>query len=106
MNRAPSVAASDPKQRDMMGTLVMTQVDARSVERVESGKVGENLRAAGAADGEVEALFLRSLDVGRRQGALSWELRTATGLARLGCLRPMRPFTRLSPERARPRAGQ
>lgn len=93
-NRAPLVASSDHKQRDMLGTLVMTQVDARSVERVESGKVGwcapeilrahgENLRTAGVADAEVEALFLRSLDIAGRHGALSWELRTATSLARL-----------------------
>jgi predicted ATPase len=30
-----------------------------------------------------EDCFLRSLDWARRQGALSWELRTATSLARL-----------------------
>jgi predicted ATPase/DNA-binding winged helix-turn-helix (wHTH) protein len=34
---------------------------------------------------DAEALFLRSLEVARRQGALSWELRTATSLARLRC---------------------
>ena len=32
---------------------------------------------------EAEAQFLRSLDVARRQGTLSWELRSATSLARL-----------------------
>ena len=31
----------------------------------------------------VEAAYLRSLNIARRQGALSWELRTATSLARL-----------------------
>jgi class 3 adenylate cyclase/predicted ATPase len=33
--------------------------------------------------GEAEACFRRSLDIGRRQSAKSWELRTATNLARL-----------------------
>jgi predicted ATPase/DNA-binding winged helix-turn-helix (wHTH) protein len=32
---------------------------------------------------EAEECFLRSLDLARRQGALSWELRTATAMARL-----------------------
>jgi predicted ATPase/DNA-binding winged helix-turn-helix (wHTH) protein len=32
---------------------------------------------------EAEQCFLRSLDLARRQGALSWELRTATAIARL-----------------------
>ncbi len=37
------------------------------------------VEAASAA----EAQLLRSLDLARRQSVLSWELRTATGLARL-----------------------
>ena len=37
----------------------------------------------GGRDAEAEALFRDSLDWSRRQGALSWELRTATSLARL-----------------------
>ena len=37
------------------------------------------------ADGTAEALFRRSLDAAREQGALAWELRTATSLARLWC---------------------
>ncbi|MGJ7507790.1 ATP-binding protein [Variovorax sp. GT1P44] len=93
-HRTPFVAASDHKQSDMLGTIVATHVGARSVERVESGKVGwcapeilrahgENLKARGVAAGEVEALFERSIEMARRQGALSWELRTATSLARL-----------------------
>jgi predicted ATPase len=32
---------------------------------------------------DVEALFIGSLEEARRQGALSWELRAATSLARL-----------------------
>ena len=42
------------------------------------------LRQGGpGAAGSAEALFESSLDWSRRQGALSWELRTATSLARL-----------------------
>jgi predicted ATPase len=44
---------------------------------------GEVLRAEDASVADVEALFVRSLEEARRQGALSWELRTATSLARL-----------------------
>jgi predicted ATPase/DNA-binding winged helix-turn-helix (wHTH) protein len=93
-HQAPFVAASDHKQSDMLGTIVAAQVGLRSIERVESGKVGwcapeilrvhgENLKARGVASTDVEALFQRSIELARRQGALSWELRTATSLARL-----------------------
>jgi predicted ATPase len=43
------------------------------------------IMAAGNADAcpEAETLFLRSIDISRRQKALSWELRSATSLARL-----------------------
>jgi hypothetical protein len=46
---------------------------------------GELLRQQGApgAAGAAEAHFVRSLDWARRQGALSWELRAATSLAKL-----------------------
>jgi hypothetical protein len=40
-------------------------------------------RAAQDATQVAEAIFQRSLDLARRQNALSWELRTATSLARL-----------------------
>ena len=41
------------------------------------------LKDAGSySTGTIEALFRRSLDSAREQGALSWELRTATSLAR------------------------
>ena len=42
----------------------------------------ERVRAEGRTE-EAEALYLRSLEQARRDGALSWELRTATSLARL-----------------------
>ena len=41
------------------------------------------LQRAPSAVATAEACFQRALDVARRQGALSWELRSATGLARL-----------------------
>jgi predicted ATPase len=47
-----------------------------------------DLRTALDRDGEMdiseaERLFLRSIEIGRNQKALSWELRSATSLARL-----------------------
>ncbi|MDM0076531.1 winged helix-turn-helix domain-containing protein [Variovorax sp. J2P1-59] len=92
--QVPLVSPSDPKQMDMFGTLVAAQVGATGIERVECGKVGwcapeilrahgENLKARGADASDVESLFLRSMELARRQGALSWELRTATSLGRL-----------------------
>lgn len=45
---------------------------------------GEKLRRNGAgADRQAEALFQQSLNLARKQNALSWELRAATSLARL-----------------------
>jgi predicted ATPase len=49
--------------------------------RIEAEAILEDARSG--AEGTAEALFRRSLDVAREQGALSWELRTATSLARL-----------------------
>ena len=48
------------------------------------GHIPAFVRASGQSIlADVEALFLRSLDEARQQGALSWELRTAMNLARL-----------------------
>jgi hypothetical protein len=46
---------------------------------------GEFLLASGGGTGrsEAESLFLRSMDISRKQTALFWELRSATSLARL-----------------------
>jgi predicted ATPase len=41
-----------------------------------------------------EGLFLEALDWARRQGALSWELRSATSLARLWGAQPRREAAR------------
>ena len=86
---------SGPPELDMLGTLAEGSVSALGVERVDEGRVGwcapEILRAVAenglrdAPDGmaAAEAIFLRSLEMARAQSALSWELRTATSLARL-----------------------
>jgi predicted ATPase/DNA-binding winged helix-turn-helix (wHTH) protein len=83
-------------QIDVIATLREDRVPAEALARAESGRVGwsaaeilrvagESVRRAGAPDSVqvAEALFRRSLDVARRQNALSWELRAATSLARL-----------------------
>jgi predicted ATPase/DNA-binding winged helix-turn-helix (wHTH) protein len=49
--------------------------------RIEAEAILKDARSG--ADGTAEALFRRSLDAAHEQGALSWELRTATSLARL-----------------------
>ncbi len=48
-------------------------------------KHGEILLASGSenANSDAEKLFLRSIEIAQRQKALSWELRSATSLARL-----------------------
>ena len=58
------------------------------------------MQSSPAVDETSEALFRQALDEARQQGALSWELRAATSLARLlrdqgrhadaiACLRPV-----------------
>lgn len=85
---------NDAAQRDMFGTLVPSVVDADMITRIDRGDIGwatpehlrahgEGLLAAGRPDTDAEAMFSRSLQIARSQGALSWELRTATSLARL-----------------------
>jgi predicted ATPase/DNA-binding winged helix-turn-helix (wHTH) protein len=83
-------------QFDEIATLREDSVPTEALARVESGRVGWNgaeiLRVSGEqvrkdrgpdAARTAEAAYLRSLDIARRQAALSWELRTATSLARL-----------------------
>jgi predicted ATPase len=90
---APALTAI---QIDVIATLREDIVSAEALARVESGRVGwsaaEILRVAGEAIRRsaaqdsmeaAEATFRRSLDLARAQNALSWELRTATSLARL-----------------------
>jgi hypothetical protein len=73
---------------DAIATLREGSLPAEALARVESGRVGWNaaeiLRVSGEQirkDRGSEAA--RSAEAARRQGALSWELRTAASLARL-----------------------
>jgi predicted ATPase/DNA-binding winged helix-turn-helix (wHTH) protein len=88
--------ATTQDQFDEIATLREDSVPAEALARVESGRIGWNaaeiLRVSGEqvrkdrgpeAARTAEAAYLRSLDIARRQAALSWELRTATSLARL-----------------------
>jgi predicted ATPase/DNA-binding winged helix-turn-helix (wHTH) protein len=82
-------------QMDELATLHSSLAGAYALSRIESGKVGwcaaEVIRAHAArqlsikqiTEEAAEALLLRSLAIAREQSALSWELRTATDLARL-----------------------
>jgi predicted ATPase len=85
----------EPVLADHLATLDDRWLTPRCIQRVETGMVGwcaaEALRLQGeralrvrSADGEVkgEALLRRSLALAREQEATSWELRTATSLAR------------------------
>jgi len=91
----PVEALSGLGELDMLGTLVESAVSAFGVERADSGIVGwcapeilrahaENgLRGAPQRAGDAEVGLTRSLEIARSQNALSWELRSATSLARL-----------------------
>jgi predicted ATPase/DNA-binding winged helix-turn-helix (wHTH) protein len=80
---------------DMLGTISEHLVGDEAIRRAETGLAGwsaaEILRAKGvialrqdAGNADVaEGLFRQSLDMARRQGALSWELRSSTSAARL-----------------------
>jgi hypothetical protein len=81
-----------PRLAEMLATLHPAWGDESIFQRGDSGDAGwcqaELLRARGerfrGRDSEAaEGLFLRSLEQARRDGALSWELRTATSLGRL-----------------------
>ena len=83
----------NPVEADALPTFAEELLTEAALARVEEGEVGwcapETLRAHGVAllrngsPAEAEALFDRSLELARSQGALSWELRTACSLARL-----------------------
>jgi predicted ATPase len=81
---------------ETLGTISEELAGADAIARAETGRAGwcaaEILRAKGeiilregASDAACAAktLFQRSLNIARQQEALSWELRTATSLARL-----------------------
>jgi predicted ATPase/DNA-binding winged helix-turn-helix (wHTH) protein len=92
----PDAGDLDAMQVDAIPTFCEDLVPDEALARVDEGRVGWNaaevvrvsgeqlLRNRGAAAAEsAEKAFLRSLQIARAQGALSWELRTATSLGRL-----------------------
>jgi predicted ATPase len=83
-------------QAEVLATLHEDLLDAKTIARAEGGSIewcaaevarvrGTRLlkEAAAGAPQRAEALFLASIELARRQGSLSWELRTAVSLARL-----------------------
>jgi predicted ATPase/DNA-binding winged helix-turn-helix (wHTH) protein len=93
---ASNTAALSAFQTDAIATQREASVVLEALARVESGRIGWNAAEISRLSGEqfckdrgreaarsAEAAFLRSLDIARRQAALSWQLRTATSLARL-----------------------
>ncbi|WP_170976811.1 winged helix-turn-helix domain-containing protein [Massilia sp. HP4] len=85
---------TDAVQGDHLATFLGGLVVEAGGQRCAQGQVGwcaaEVWRASGerlllgqGGEAAAEALFLRALAVARRQGALGWELRCATSLARL-----------------------
>jgi hypothetical protein len=84
-----------PLLREILGTLNEDLLTHEATTRAENGLAGwcapellrvkalTFLRKQGSNAAAAEALLQRSLGIAREQGALSWELRTATSLARL-----------------------
>jgi predicted ATPase len=83
-------------QRDLLSTISMRWADAPTMARAEAGAAGwcnaellrvagERYRCAARADAAAvaELRFRTALEYARQQGALAWELRIATSLARL-----------------------
>jgi hypothetical protein len=93
---APPVETTNVMELDCVATMAAALVSADTIARVDNGVVGwcapEILRAQGEnilkrrskdAQSAAESNYARSLTLARQQGALSWEMRTATSLARL-----------------------
>ena len=89
-------SAISPIYSDLLSTLREELTGPETIARAEEGEAGwctaEILRVKGMkilkhggpnAPEAAEVSLLRSLDIARQQGALAWELRTATSLARL-----------------------
>ena len=111
---AEALTGEQPLRRkllDHLATFDVRLLSAATIRRVEAGTVGwcapEVLRAHGESllgrDGRdseaaAEALFLRALELARTQGALAWELRAATSLARLLVLQERRERARATLE--------
>jgi predicted ATPase/DNA-binding winged helix-turn-helix (wHTH) protein len=80
--------------REIMVTLDSAYIDADLLERANSGAAGwstaeilraraEGLLQVDGGSAEAECVLQQALDIARRQGALAWELRSATSLAQL-----------------------
>jgi predicted ATPase len=84
-----------PSSHEILATVNSRFLTPTAVHRAKSGKagyatseifraLGENLLASGTAPCAVsERLFKSAISISRRQGALSWELRATTSLAKL-----------------------
>jgi predicted ATPase/DNA-binding winged helix-turn-helix (wHTH) protein len=84
-----------PLHQESLATLQEALATPGSIVRAQTGLAGwceaellrikaeTLLRENGGHESAAEELLLQSLDTARKQGALSWELRTATSLARL-----------------------
>lgn len=90
---APTLHAANALEADCLGTLVDGWFTTEALARAEGGEagwcapeilrnVGESLGAAGDLAG-AEARFRAAFDLAGRQGALAWQLRSASSLARL-----------------------
>ena len=91
-----SAASSIAPISDVMGTMGERFLTDEAIARLDSGRAewcaaeilraqGERSLLAGTSQGAAlaESLYERSLSLAREQGALSWELRTATSMAEL-----------------------
>ncbi|BBK41712.1 ATPase [Allostella vacuolata] len=107
-----------PIHLDMLGTLHAGLATPAAIDRAEQGLApwcapelirahGERLLRAGGADArpQAEAAFRRARALAAGQGALSWELRAATSLARLWHDRPPEARAALAPVVERLREG-
>jgi hypothetical protein len=94
--RMPIVQTINAKELDCIASVARCWSHSVSLQRVSSGaagwcaaeilrKQGEHILGQGDQDAvaAAEHEFRRSMDIARRQGAVSWELRTATSQARL-----------------------
>ncbi|KPA87626.1 ATP-binding protein [Pseudomonas sp. RHF3.3-3] len=87
------IPASSGLVKEILVTLDRRLVDDALLERAESGAAGWSCAEILRAQAEkllaqhhleaAEAMLLKAIDIARAQGALAWELRSATSLARL-----------------------
>ncbi|MBB3181579.1 winged helix-turn-helix domain-containing protein [Variovorax sp. Sphag1AA] len=88
------LAGYDAPHKEMLLTFCVNWLDDEIIARIERGEglwcAAEAWRAAGWREEQRDRLpaagdfYLRAIDLARQQGALSWELRAVTSLARLG----------------------